>query len=144
MARPRKDDDARLTETIAFRVTPAERLQLEADALAAGLNSAPEYARRKALRRGPVIVRQHRTLDHAVFDELRRIGNNLNQLARIANQTGRIPSRLEGVCAVLEQILVRELDAHAPARTASDGSARSKEAESAAQNAPPPPSPRGP
>lgn len=107
MARPRKDDDHRRTETVAFRVTPAERMQLENAAIAAGL-SASEYARGQALK-GRVVVQQSRTLDHAAFDELRRVGVNLNQLARIANQAGRVPRELARACAALERILVREL-----------------------------------
>lgn len=108
MPRPRKPEDERRTETIAFRVTPAERLQAEMKAAAAGLPGAPEYARTLTLK-GRVVVEQRRELDHAVFDELRRIGVNLNQLARIANQTGQVPGRLESALAALEQILAREI-----------------------------------
>src|SRR5688572_1987491 len=99
MPRPRIGDDARRTETLAFRLTPAERLQVESAAVAAGL-TASEFARKLALR-GKVVIEQGRALEPAVFEELRRIGVNLNQATRIANQAGHIPARLESILAQL-------------------------------------------
>ena len=115
MGRPRKDDEHRRTERLAFRLTQAEIMQIERSAIAAGV-TASELARRQALK-GRVIVQQQRALDHAVFDELRRIGVNLNQLARIANQTGRVPRELARLCAALEQILLREIEQGSPKRS---------------------------
>ena len=108
MARPKIEEEARRTETLAFRMTPVERMQIEHHAIEAGL-SASEYVRMQALR-GQVVVQKKRGLDPAVFDELRRIGVNLNQLARRANQTGRISAGLTAALASLEQILVRDID----------------------------------
>jgi hypothetical protein len=109
MPRPKKDDDARRTETLAFRLTPAERLRIEHAAIAAGL-SASEYARELTLK-GRIVMEQRIALDPASFDQLRRIGVNLNQLARIANQSKHAPPELARACAAVEKFLMRELDA---------------------------------
>ena len=107
MARPRKDPDELRTETLAFRLTPAERLQIEAAAAEAGL-SPSAYARKQAVK-GRVIVPAHRTLDPALFDELRRIGVNLNQLTRLAHIREEPPPGLPRLCTALDQFLAREL-----------------------------------
>lgn len=109
MARPRKPTNELRTGTLAFRLTARERLEIEQAARSAGL-SASEYARRQVLA-GRVIVQTTHSLDRDTFDQLRRIGVNLNQIARIANQTDRIPASLPHVCATLEELLMRELGA---------------------------------
>lgn len=109
MARPRKDASERRTNLLPVRLTPAERLRIEKDALGAGL-TASDFVRTQALKKGRPVVRETVTLDPAVFDELRRIGVNLNQIARRANQSGRISPALSHVCETLESILMRELD----------------------------------
>jgi hypothetical protein len=83
-------------------------LQVEQAAQEAGLTPS-EYARDLVLT-GRVVVQRNRTLDHAVFDELRRIGVNLNQLTRLAHQRGEFPAGLEEVFATLDRLLVAELD----------------------------------
>ena len=114
MPRPKIEPDARRTERINPRFTPAELLRIESAASVAGM-SASEYVRMQALR-GRVVVQQRRELSGEAFDELRRIGVNINQLARIANTTGRAPARLETALETLEQILLREMgDDDAPA-----------------------------
>ena len=125
MARPRKEPDDRRSETLAIRLTSAERIRVEQAAFAAGLN-ASEYARPLVLA-GRVVVRQNRALDHAAFEELRRIGVNLNQLTRLAHQRGQFPEGLSDVFAALERILIRELDGDAgqAAQGAPDGEAAS-------------------
>jgi Mobilization protein NikA len=123
MARPPKPPDERRSEALAMRLTPSERIRVEHGAHAAGLN-ASEYARALVLA-GRVIVRQSRVLDHAVFDELRRIGVNLNQLTRLAHQLQQIPAGLAELCARLERILARELEdlpPEASSESAGDGS----------------------
>jgi hypothetical protein len=76
-------------------------------AVRAGLTPT-EYARRQTLR-GHVIITEARSLDPALFDEIRRIGVNLNQLARIANRDGRLPPELAKICAEIDRILAQEL-----------------------------------
>jgi len=107
MPRPRKTPDDRRSEALGLRLTPAERIQVEQEAAAAGL-TASEYARARVLN-GRVVIRQNRTLDPAAFDELRRIGVNLNQLTRLAHQRAQFPAGLQDVFAQLDAILAREL-----------------------------------
>lgn len=107
MGRPKKQPAERRTISLSCRLTEAERLIIEQAAIGAGL-SASDYVRRQLLT-GKVIVRENRSLDHATFDQLRRIGVNLNQLTRIANRTGNIPYEIAKVAAAIEQLIVREL-----------------------------------
>jgi hypothetical protein len=103
MARPKKNPGELKAEFLAFRLTPSERLEIEEAASKAGM-SAAAYARMLTLSRR-VPIRQHSTLDHAVFDQLRRIGVNLNQLTRLANATGQIPPGLTRTFAAIHRIL---------------------------------------
>lgn len=112
MARPRKEPDELRSDTLAFRLTPSERVRLEHTASSAGV-SASEYARSQALN-GRVTVRKTTSLDHATFDELRRIGVNLNQLARLANSGHYVPAEVARAAYALECILARELGAEPP------------------------------
>jgi uncharacterized protein (DUF1778 family) len=107
MARPKKDYAALRTESIAFRLTLAQRLRIEEAAAIAGVSLA-EYVRRQSLK-GRIVVHEHRSLDPAAYDQLRRIGVNLNQLVRRTNRTGRAPPEVAGLCAAIEEILASEL-----------------------------------
>lgn len=108
MARPKKQPAERRTVSLSCRVTPAERLRIDTAAMHAGLTTS-EYIRRLALR-GRVVVKEQRALDHAAFDQLRRLGVNLNQLTRLAHQTGNIPPELRRAATAVEQAVVRALD----------------------------------
>ena len=90
----------RFTELLGVKLTPTQRAELAARAEAAGL-PVSDFARRmltgsRARPSGidPATARQFTA-------QLAHLGNNLNQLARIANQTGRIRSEetLERVTA---------------------------------------------
>ena len=115
MARPKKNSGEMKTELFRFRLTPAERFQIEEAARRAGMG-ASEYVRMQALK-GRIVIREHATLDHAAFDQLRRIGVNLNQLTRLANATGEIPPKLSGLFTALDALLSRELSGHGPGPT---------------------------
>lgn len=108
MARPAKQPAERRTVSLSCRVTPLERLRIDSAAAQAGL-SPSEYIRRQALK-GRVTVQEKRTLDPAVFDQIRRIGVNLNQLTRLANRSGKIPPGLRAVTAAIERLIVRALE----------------------------------
>lgn len=143
MGRPRKQPDDRKTSTLAFRLTAAERVQVEQAAERAGL-SASEFARLQALR-GRVVVPEARRLDHATFDELRRIGVNLNQLTRLANRGQPIPHEIASAAAALEAVLADALGhepAPAPTEASPEVPARPTGADKRA--APPPAQPRKP
>jgi hypothetical protein len=114
MARPKKNPGELKAEFLAFRLTPAERLQIEEAASKAGM-SAAAYTRMLALK-GRVVIRQQSTLDHAAFDQLRRIGVNLNQLTRLANATGKIPPGLSRTFAAIHRILEQELSGQGAGR----------------------------
>jgi hypothetical protein len=49
-------------------------------------------------------------MDHATFDQLRRIGVNLNQLTRLAHQEGGVPPEVSRAAATVERFIVRALD----------------------------------
>jgi hypothetical protein len=108
MPRPKKDTADRRTEVVNIRYTKAQRLALESQAIAAGLSTS-EFVRRMSLE-GKVIIVQSRRLHHDVFVELKRIGNNINQLAHKFNQSGNPSPRIEHTREILEQILLREFD----------------------------------
>ena len=109
MARPRKAQAERLTESIHFRVLPSDFLRAARAAENAGM-SLTDYARQQLLA-GRVIVHQTRQLDHAAYDQLRRIGVNLNQLTRLAHMKDIMPPPgLTEICALIERFLREHVD----------------------------------
>jgi hypothetical protein len=74
----------------------------------AGLNRS-DYLRQVALARRLVIARTTRA-DPALIAELNRIGVNLNQMARTANGTGRVPPELIRLCEKIEQLVMRAVE----------------------------------
>ena len=109
MARPRKAQAERLTESIHFRVLPSDFLRAARAAENAGI-SLTDYARQQLLS-GRVIVHQTRQLDHAAFIQLRRIGVNLNQLTRLAHTKDIMPpADLSEVCTLIERFLKEHID----------------------------------
>ena len=112
MARPRKDDTARRTAQIGVRFTGDELDQLIRAAARAGLPVAA-YIRQLSLS-GRVVVPERRSLDWPAFDELRRIGVNLNQAMRVANAQRFIPPELVRAAAAVEAFLSREIGGDGP------------------------------
>ena len=108
MARPRKSTDERLSERIHFDVCRSDFLRAAQHAEKAGM-TLTAYARQQFLS-GRVVVKQTRQLDHATFDQLRRIGVNLNQLTRLANQTEELPPGLSELCALIQRFLMENVD----------------------------------
>jgi len=99
MARYRATQDTgeRRTAGLTVQLTPAERKQLGDAARQEGAGLG-EYIRQLCLRRAgqaPTVAGVRRNPDaKRLPDELRAIGNNLNQLAHVANATGEL--RREG------------------------------------------------
>jgi hypothetical protein len=95
MARYRAADDTgeRRTAGLTVHLTPTERKQLGD---AARQEGAPvgDYVRQLCLRRAgqtPTVAGARRNPDAKLLaDELRAIGNNLNQQTRVANQVGDV------------------------------------------------------
>jgi len=109
MARPNKSAEERLTERIKFDICPSDYAKALQAAEDSGM-SLTAYARQQFLK-GKVVIHQYRKLDFETMNELRKIGVNVNQLARIANQTGNIPdTRLSNICLRLEDILLKNIN----------------------------------
>lgn len=88
-------------EKVEVRVSGAEKADLRASATEAGI-TVSEYVRRRSLGR-PVTARA----DRETRVLLRRIGVNLNQLARAANTSGTPTpeARLDGALGQLRRVL---------------------------------------
>lgn len=83
------------------RFTPAEFTAVQAHAQACGLAMA-RYVRETAIGAVPR-ARRHATTDEALR-QFARIGNNLNQLAHVANATDRLPTEAQ-LDAALAQLM---------------------------------------
>ena len=84
MARPKKTIEQIKIFQINFRVTLNEQMQLESFAKNYGLNVV-EYVRRRALQKQlPKFTMPG--LQRDLLIELSRIGNNINQMSKKANQ----------------------------------------------------------
>lgn len=108
MARPNKSPPERLTEIVRFRLPPGEFVRVQKAAIDAG-KSLSEYARSLVIE-GRVVVRTHRQLDPHAFDQLRRIGVNLNQAVRLfhANKSDP-PPELLSAAATVERFLLEHI-----------------------------------
>lgn len=108
MARPKKPTSDKRAQWIKARVSPAEHADILLRAAGASLSSS-EFLRRAALST-EVVVQQGAAADFETVDQLRRIGVNLNQLARVANKTGYMPDGLEEALAKVDQLLDRMIE----------------------------------
>lgn len=102
----------RRTAGIGVKLTPSERRRLEERAAASGA-ALSDYVRALCLRHTEAAttalpVRRNPEAK-ALADELRAIGINLNQLARVANQTGemRREDELEATIRELKAAVAR-------------------------------------
>jgi len=88
----------RLTTGLRVQLTPSQRQELGTAAAASGARIS-DYAREQLFRKGgqPVVAAGVRRNPEAkaLLDELRRIGNNLNQLSHQANAAGMIAEQRE-------------------------------------------------
>ena len=92
MARPKKDDRDKLSKTLPpARCSEADHRAIEARAKEASL-SMSEYIRDAAL--GQKIIVRNANANFELVQELKRSGNNLNQLAKIYHSTKREPFEL--------------------------------------------------
>ena len=92
MTRPRKKDDARARRLIV-RINDEEQARIRAQARAAGL-PVSEYVRRASVD-GRVTVHRESAYGMSLASQLRRIGNLLNQLTRLAHIDGELPPELQ-------------------------------------------------
>jgi hypothetical protein len=84
--RPRKDTATLRDQWLKARVTASELHLVEQWAAEANLKPS-EYIR-KAVLDGRVEIKRYHAPDPDIGNQLSRIGNNLNQIARICNTTG--------------------------------------------------------
>ena len=105
--RPPVDRAEKRSEEVKFHVTPGVKRRLQDEAKAAGVDLAA-YCREKVLTGRPPRRIPPQAL--AAIAELARQGNNLNQLARIANSeksvAGVVP-RLVGLLDFYEEVVKR-------------------------------------
>ncbi len=94
MARRKRQDEAeRLTEFFGFQVTPTQKAELEKRAATTGLTPS-EFARIVLLSdlKAPAPSARDPATLRALAVEISRIGNNVNQLAHVANERGVLPT----------------------------------------------------
>jgi hypothetical protein len=103
MTRTRKNEDAKHTRRLIVRLTDEDQARIRANAQKAGLRLS-EYVRRVAVD-GQVVVRRETAYGMSLAFQLRKIGVNLNQLARAANSNGEIPPELAQLCGRMEILL---------------------------------------
>lgn len=108
MARPKKEQAQKRPHRISVRLSDDELLHLRERANQAG-SSTSNYLRKVALS-GKVVVRQ-KTDNGAVVRQLLRIGNNLNQLTRMAHIHGN-PHRekLQQVLSDVQTVVMGFID----------------------------------
>ena len=107
MARRRATDSSeRLSRPLRAWVSPADHTRLRREAAREG-KALSDHVRELCLRRrgpGPIVAGTRRNpAAKALADELRAIGINLNQLAKVANQTGEV--RREGELLMVIDVL---------------------------------------
>ena len=108
-------DGERRTSGLRVQLTPSERAAIEAAAQNTGASTS-EFVRKRCLEGihaagRAALVRRSPDVRRLIF-ELNAIGNNLNQIARIANSV-REPPRpdvLEGATSLLKAAIARVLD----------------------------------
>ena len=95
--RPRLPEGERRTYRVGVSLSEAEREAVAAKAEAAGLSPAAY------LRQAGLGARLSSRVNDRAYHQLSRIGVNVNQMARVANQTGRLPE-LDVLRAILAEV----------------------------------------
>lgn len=95
MARHKRDySGEKYTRPVTLKLTPSQREALEKGAQKAG-TTLSQYTRELCLRRSgaaEIVAGTRRSPDAAIIaDQLIAVGNNLNQLAKVANTTKAAP-----------------------------------------------------
>ena len=109
MPRPTKDDTEKQNTVLPpIRCTADEKTKISQNAKQSGL-SLSEYVRTIALN-GKIIIKQS-LVEFTYFDQLRKIGVNINQQTKALNATGRIPEQLPKLWEKLEELLDKMMEA---------------------------------
>ena len=108
MARPRLSKDELRSLQVTLWLNPVERRTIKERADAAALSTSA-YIRRRAVSDPVPITQPRRRLGAAEFREVRRIGVNLNQIARALNRGEMAPTKtprlLERLAGILERLI---------------------------------------
>lgn len=108
MGRP--TEPTRRDHQLNFSLTKAEFELIAMRAAAAELRMV-DYGRRLLLREGTLPVRRAAPaaqIDRLAYEQLKRLGNNLNQIARQLNATkGPVPSQLPSLLQDIRAVLNR-------------------------------------
>lgn len=103
MARPKIDPAKKRTEGVRVPLSPVELAQLKAKA-DDGKTNVTAFVRAAALGK-PVTVQKSTAVDFETRAELRRIGVNLNQIAKAMNAQKTVPpSALIAACDKLDHL----------------------------------------
>lgn len=106
MARPRKNDTEKLSEVLPIRWSKKDLTDLKSKARSSHL-SLCEFVRNAAIN--SQIVVQQSAADFELVLELKRSGNNLNQLTKRFNTTGIEPAELRHALWAHEKLLSKVL-----------------------------------
>jgi len=107
MARPRQAEVR--DQRVSFRLTPKEAVLLRERAAHAG-QSVSDYARTAALGAAPRSRSNGHALEPASYDQIRRLGVSLNQIAKRLNaQDLPVPPELPPLLANIQAALKKEL-----------------------------------
>ena len=116
MARPKKDPSSRRTEAVNVALSPVELAAIQ-DKADRGKTNVTAFVRAAALGKS-VTVTESTAPEFATRHELRRIGSNINQIAKAMNAGKAVPSsQVDRVFSKLETLLDRWLDHDAQSRT---------------------------
>ena len=99
--RPRKDHPSLRSAWLRARVRPDELHRVEQLARDAG-KTPSEYVRDTALT-AQIVVKRTRRVEPILLNQLSRIGNNLNQIAKVLNTTGE-SRRAQGIEIYLDEL----------------------------------------
>lgn len=101
----------RRTERITIRLTPSEASRIVT--LSEKLCISPsEYIRKRTLGR-KLVVREYQAPSFQVINELKALGNNLNQIARKFNENRTVsPARLDHLLEKIEAVVMKAVDNH--------------------------------
>ena len=106
MARPQKSPTDRHSESVRVSLRPADLARLKSQADRAE-TTITDFVRASALGKKLTVI-QADAPDFDTVEQLRRIGVNLNQIAKAMNAQKTVqPSELKTVCATLETLLAR-------------------------------------
>jgi hypothetical protein len=106
MPRPRKEPTLQRNRLLSCRLTAAELRRLQKTAHAASLTLS-DFIRAVLVNRSVTVTQHVRTFDGELYEELRRIGVNLNQAVHRLHTTGHAPPELSRAAAAVEKAVMK-------------------------------------